>query len=106
MDAYHQQMLALVRAALDEDIGPGDITSLACLQPERIKAEIVAKSDGFLSGVEPVTLTFHLVDSATRVVFLKRDGDRFAAGDRIAEIDGYNQPVMTASGRRSIFWDI
>jgi nicotinate-nucleotide pyrophosphorylase (carboxylating) len=96
MDAYHQQMLALVRAALDEDIGPGDITSLACLQPERIKAEIVAKSGGILSGVEPVTLAFHLVDSATRVVFLKRDGARFGPGDRIAEIDGFNQPVMTA----------
>jgi nicotinate-nucleotide pyrophosphorylase (carboxylating) len=96
MDAYHQQMLDLVRAALNEDIGPGDITSLACLQPQRIHAEIIAKSDGLLSGVEPVTLTFHLVDSATRVVFMKRDGDRFVTGDRIAEIDGFNQPIMTA----------
>jgi nicotinate-nucleotide pyrophosphorylase (carboxylating) len=96
MDAYHQQMLDLVRAALNEDIGPGDITSLACLQPQRIHAEIIAKSDGILSGVEPVTLTFHLVDSATRVVFMKRDGDRFVTGDRIAEIDGFNQPIMTA----------
>jgi nicotinate-nucleotide pyrophosphorylase (carboxylating) len=96
MDAYHQQMLELVRAALNEDIGPGDITSLACLQPQRIHADIIAKSDGILSGVEPVTLTFHLVDSASRVVFVKRDGDRFVTGDRIAEIDGFNQPIMTA----------
>ena len=96
MDAYHQQMLDLVRAALNEDIGPGDITSLACLQPERIKTEIVAKSDGVLSGVEPATLVFHLVDSANRVAFLKRDGDRFARGDRMAEIEGYNQTIMTS----------
>jgi nicotinate-nucleotide pyrophosphorylase (carboxylating) len=96
MDAYHKQMLDLVRAALDEDIGPGDITSLACLQPERIKAEIVAKSDGILSGVEPATLVFQLVDEANQVTFLKRDGDRFVPGDRIAEIVGYNQTIMTS----------
>ena len=96
MDAYHQQMLDLVRAALDEDIGPGDITSLACLQPERIKAEIVAKSDGILSGVEPATLVFQLVDEANRLTFLKRDSDRFVRGDRIAEIVGYNQTIMTS----------
>ena len=96
MDAYHQQMLDLARAALAEDIGPGDITSLACLQPERIKAEVIAKSDGILSGVEAVVLIFHLADSATRVVLARHDGDRFARGDRIAEIEGFNQPVMTA----------
>ena len=96
MDAYHKQMLDLVRAALDEDIGPGDITSLACLQPERIKAEIVAKSDGILSGVEPATLVFHRVDEANRLTFLKCDGDRFVSGDRIAEIVGYNQTIMTS----------
>jgi nicotinate-nucleotide pyrophosphorylase (carboxylating) len=96
MDAYHKQMLELVRAALAEDIGPGDITSLACLEPERIKAEIVAKSDGILSGVEAAMLVFHLVDEANRITFLKRDGDRFARGDRIAEIVGYNQTIMTS----------
>ena len=96
MDAYHKQMLELVRAALAEDIGPGDITSLACLEPERMKAEIVAKSDGILSGVEPATLVFHLVDEANRITFLKRDSDRFVRGDRIAEIVGYNQTIMTS----------
>ena len=96
MDAYHQQMLDLVQAALNEDIGPGDITSLACLQPERIRAEIIAKSTGILSGVEPARLAFHLVDSANRVSFLKRDGDGFGAGERVAEIVGYNQTILTA----------
>ena len=96
MDAYHKQMLDLVRAALDEDIGPGDITSLACLQPERIKAEIVAKSDGVLSGVEPATLVFQLIDSANQLTFLKSDSERFVRGDRIAEIVGYNQTIMTS----------
>jgi len=96
MDAYHRQMLDLVRAALAEDIGPGDVTSMACLEPNRIKAEIVAKSDGVLSGVEVVTLAFRAVDSATKITFLKKDGDHFGCRDRIATIDGFNQTILTA----------
>ena len=95
MNAYRQQMLNLVKAALAEDIGPGDVTSLACLEPNRIKAEIVAKSDGVLSGSEPVVLAFRLVDSANNVTLLKNDGDRFMTGDIIATIDGYNQTIIT-----------
>ena len=96
MDAYHKQMLDLVRTALVEDIGPGDVTSMACLDPERVKAEIVAKSDGIVSGLGPVVLTFQIVDSATAVALAKKDGDRFVAGDTIVTIEGYNQPVLTA----------
>ena len=96
MDTYHQQMLDLVQAALAEDIGPGDITSLACLEPSRVKAEITAKSDGVLSGTEPVILTFRLVDSASRARFARRDGDRFNQGDAIATVEGFNQPIITA----------
>jgi len=96
MDVYHRQMLDLVRAALNEDIGPGDITSLSCLLPDRIRAEIVAKSDGILSGVEAVTLAFQLVDSANRVNFLKQNGDRFRSGDRVTEIEGYNHTILTS----------
>ncbi len=96
MDAYHRQMLDLVRAALAEDLGPGDVTSMACLDPELVEATIVAKSDGIVSGLEPLVLTFQMVDSATKVSLAKKDGDRFAAGDTIVTISGFNQPVLTA----------
>jgi nicotinate-nucleotide pyrophosphorylase (carboxylating) len=95
MDAYHKQMLDLVKAALDEDIGTGDITSLACLETGRIKAEISAKSEGILSGIEPTVVAFRLVDNATDVKIWKNDGDRFSPGDKIALVEGFNQPVMT-----------
>jgi nicotinate-nucleotide pyrophosphorylase (carboxylating) len=96
MDAYHRQMLDLARAALAEDIGPGDVTSMACLEPEWLRAEIVAKSHGVVSGLGLVVLTFQMVDSATAVGLTKNDGDRFAPGDTIVTIEGYNQPVLTA----------
>lgn len=96
MDEYHKSMVMLVRAALDEDIGPGDVTSHACLEPNPIKATIVAKSDGLLSGLEAARLTFHLVDSANQIEFKLSDGDRFRAGETIADINGFNQTVLVS----------
>jgi len=96
MDIHQRAILELVRAALAEDIGKGDLTSLGCLEPNPMKAEIVAKSDGILSGVRPARLTFEIVDSANRVTFEQNDGSPFRKGDVIARIDGFNQTVLSS----------
>jgi len=96
MDAYHRSIINLVKAALDEDVGRGDLTSIACLEPNPLKATITAKSDGILSGVEPALAVFHIVDSANVVTFFKKDGDSFTRGDLIAEVDGFNQTVLAS----------
>ncbi len=88
--------ITLVKAALAEDIGKGDLTSLACLEPDPLKAKIVAKSAGVLSGLEPALITFEIVDSANRITALIKDGDKFKSGDTIIEIDGYNQTVLAS----------
>jgi len=91
-----KSIINLVQAALSEDIGPGDLTSRACLEPNPAKAEIVAKQDGFLSGLKPALLVFHIVDSANVVKPCFKDGDSFKAGDRIIEIDGFNLTLMAS----------
>lgn len=93
---HYRAMCSLVKAALDEDIGSGDLTSLACLEPGSIKAKITAKSDGILSGTAPALLAFDIVDSANVVRPLKKDGDVFRVGDVIMEIDGFNQTALTS----------
>lgn len=85
----------LVKRALGEDIGRGDLTSLACLEPFPLKAKVLAKSEGVLSGVEPFMMAFEIVDSANVVGFIKKDGDSFKSGEAIATIDGFNQTVLT-----------
>ncbi len=96
MQDSHVVIRKLVQAALDEDIGPGDLTSRACLEPNPIKAEIVAKSDGILSGLEPALLVFDIVDSANVVAPRYQNGDPFKSGDRILTVEGFNQTVMTS----------
>lgn len=96
MTSLKETTIALVKAALAEDIGKGDLTSLACLEPDPLKAKIVAKSAGVLSGLEPALITFEMVDSANRIYPQKKDGDTFAPGDTIIDIDGYNQTVLAS----------
>jgi nicotinate-nucleotide pyrophosphorylase (carboxylating) len=96
MDALHKSIVDLVRVALEEDIGRGDLTSLACLEPDPAQGRITAKSDGILSGVEPALLVFEKVDSANKIDFLISDGDSFSRGDTIARVDGFNQTLLAS----------
>lgn len=94
-DNYYTIFRPIVETALKEDVGKGDLTSLACLEPAPLDAQIKAKSDGYLSGVKPVLLAFDIVDSANTIRPLKNDGDSFTKGDIIFEIEGFNQTVLT-----------
>jgi nicotinate-nucleotide pyrophosphorylase (carboxylating) len=96
MEKIHKETIELVKAALAEDVGCGDLTSLACLTPNPLKAKVVAKSDGVLSGLRPFCLVFHIVDSANTIRALKQDGDRFSKGETILEIDGFNQTLLAS----------
>jgi len=96
MSAMLHTTIALVRAAIEEDVGRGDITSLACLEPEMIKARITAKSDGILSGIIPARITFEMIDSANGIEPTLCDGDKFSRGDVIMEIEGLNRTILTA----------
>ncbi len=96
MKRLDPSVLNLVRSALDEDIGRGDVTSLAALEPELVKGIIVAKSEGVLSGLAPAVISFQKVDSANKLTPLLNDGDPFRPGDTIIELEGLNRTLLTA----------
>ena len=96
MKRQNPSVLSLVRSALDEDIGRGDVTSLAALEPDLVKGVIIAKSEGVLSGLAPAIISFQKVDSANKLTPLLNDGDRFRPSDTIIELEGLNQTLLTA----------
>lgn len=79
-------MLDIIRRALDEDIGSGDITSRVCV-PEHRRA-----TGRFLAREELVICGLHLLpqiyDPVEDLQFLKKDGDVAAAGEVIATVTG------------------
>ncbi len=78
-----------------EDIGPGDITTLACIEPKKISAVINAKSDGVLSGLPLVAAAFEKQDDNIILRPIKKDRQSFKRGDVILEIEGDSRAILT-----------
>jgi nicotinate-nucleotide pyrophosphorylase (carboxylating) len=79
----------LVRHALAEDLGSGDVTTRAIV-PAGITAtgEFLAKSSCIVAGLDVAREVFRQVDPACEFVEDVRDGDRCAYGDLIARVTG------------------
>lgn len=86
-----------VSNALQEDVGAGDITSLACIDHKLSGvAEITAKSDGVICGLPLCEYTFLNVDPQIEFRSLLEDGQRCQAGDQVALIMGQVRSILIA----------
>jgi nicotinate-nucleotide pyrophosphorylase (carboxylating) len=86
----------LVRLALDEDVGPGDWTTLWTVpEGRRVEARIVAKADGVIAGTAPAVHTFRAIDSTLVVEFERSDGSAVLDGDVIARLSGSARSILT-----------
>lgn len=81
----------IVRAALAEDVGPGDITTRAALPAAsriRARARIVARQRGVLAGLPVVRHVFRSLNRRVRFTALKQDGSGLYPGRAVAELHG------------------
>ena len=79
---------AIIKRALDEDIGKGDITSEAIASPSiRRKARIIAKEEGILAGIEIVKEVFRLLCSRAKFTDFFKDGDYFKEKDCLLTVE-------------------
>jgi nicotinate-nucleotide pyrophosphorylase (carboxylating) len=87
----------LIKIALKEDIGTGDVTTKLIL-PSKTKttALIIAKEKGILAGVDVAKQVFHLVDKTLRFIPMKRDGDKLIPKTIIAKVRGDVGSILTA----------
>jgi nicotinate-nucleotide pyrophosphorylase (carboxylating) len=93
----HPSTLALIRAAITEDIGSGDVTSEYFIpSTSRSKANLVAREAGVLSGSEVALAVFAEIDPSLEVRCLKRDGDSLTVGDTVMEISGSTRSLLSA----------
>src|SRR5258708_4658245 len=91
MDLLEQLGLdALLKRALEEDLGQGDITTAATVAPgQRGSARITVKEPQMiLCGGIVIDPIFKLAGAEPKVTSLAPEGKQLAAGDTIAQIDG------------------
>ncbi len=88
---------SLLRRALAEDLGPGDITtSLLIREGHTSRAVLVAKDDFILAGLPFAERLFRLADSGVRFTSLKKEGSRVKKGSAVARVSGGTAGLLAA----------
>jgi nicotinate-nucleotide pyrophosphorylase (carboxylating) len=89
-------VLSLIRAALVEDIGDGDVTSEFFLPKDAMSvARIVAREPGIAAGTRVAAHVFMEVDARLTVKSEKDDGAPFAKGDVLLTVAGPTASILT-----------
>jgi nicotinate-nucleotide pyrophosphorylase (carboxylating) len=91
---------AIVRRALEEDLGDGDVTTECTVAPEaRLRGEFVAKQAGVIAGLEAARLTFASLDEDTLFTAHAAEGSAVARGQVVATVEGHGRALL--SGERT-----
>jgi nicotinate-nucleotide pyrophosphorylase (carboxylating) len=87
----------IVRRALEEDVGTGDVTTGAIVGADvRARGVFLVKADCVLAGLDVAFEVFRQIEPASRVTARKHDGDRCAAGEEVAEVIGSARALLVA----------
>ncbi len=87
----------IVARALAEDIGVGDVTTLATVEEGRTcRAEVLAKAEGVVAGLGVMETTFLALDARVQFEALCRDGSTVTPGEVVARVSGPARALLTA----------
>ena len=88
----------IIKRALEEDIGNGDHSSLACIPySEQGEMELKVKADsGIIAGIDVAKEVLRLVDPTITMTAYKQDGDLVHRGDIVFTIAGPARSMLTA----------
>jgi len=86
-----------IAAALEEDIGEGDVTT-DFFVPETLRAtgRIVARENAVVAGTGAVAEAFRQVDPSTDAQIICHDGDNVVAGGVMVEVRGLARSILKA----------
>ena len=85
----------IVKLALDEDIGSGDITAGLVDRNERASATVITREAGVLCGTQFVDAVFAEVDPDVKVAWKKADGDTLRPNDVLFTLEGNARSILT-----------
>lgn len=91
------ECLSLVRAALAEDLGAGDLTSLAIIPPDlRSRASLNAREPLVVAGLPLAGLAFHELSPDLRFEPALADGQAAQPGRTLATVEGPTRALLAA----------
>lgn len=92
-----ERVRSMVRAALDEDLGRGDLTTEVTVpESARARGELVAKQELIVAGMDVARAAFQALDPAARWEPEAREGDRFFPGTVMGTVAGRARALLGA----------
>jgi nicotinate-nucleotide pyrophosphorylase (carboxylating) len=89
--------LEFIEAALKEDVGAGDFSTLSCIPTTaRGKAILKIKEDGILAGVVMAQAIFHYLEPEAAFTLYKKDGDEVKVGELAFEVAASVHTILKA----------
>jgi nicotinate-nucleotide pyrophosphorylase (carboxylating) len=91
------QIERLIRDSLDEDIGAGDLATMATISAESQGTGLFrAKKEGVVAGLVLLERIFYFIDPKVNVSLLTKDGTQVAQGTVVAEAAGPVRALLLA----------
>ncbi len=86
----------LIKSALAEDIGHGDMTTDSLVEPDiEASGVFLAKARGILAGIEVSQAVFAMLDPQVSFMIHKQDGETINPGDILARVEGRAASLLT-----------
>jgi len=88
-------LIERLRAALEEDIGSGDVTSQALIPINEVsRAVLLAKAEGVLAGLPTAMEVFRLLDPQVRTFNLCQEGEHLRKGFVIGRLEARTRAIL------------
>lgn len=92
---FEERLHELIKAALAEDTGDGDHSTLSSIPPDaRGKAVLKIKQDGILAGMEVAQRIFHFREPTATFRLDKKDGDPMQYGETAFEVEASVHTIL------------
>ncbi len=85
----------MVKEALLEDIGSGDITAELINKDKEVRARVITREPGIVCGLEFVREVFNQIDPSLKLEFDVLDGDKVSKDQVLFKISGNARSILT-----------
>lgn len=92
---FNQLISHQVQAALDEDIGNGDLTSQLLPATQPVHATILVREPAIICGIPWVNACFKKIDANVAIIWHVIEGERVPANKILCEINGLARSLLT-----------
>lgn len=85
-----------VARALEEDVGPGDLTAALIDPGRRVRARVLAREEAVICGAPWVEAALRALDPGVQLTWQVGEGQRCAAGEVVLTIEGQARALLSA----------